>query len=149
MTHAPVDRGLVHGADAMRVRQHHRAFEQTGFLDPGAARHLAGAIQDEAAGESRRCDRVAAARQDRGDAGAHFVAVREILDQRHLADRHAATSVIALRGPGLPSKGTPMSRARVPAMGNRNGKSRKQCQDVTNRAESDSQMMQPRRDPGR
>jgi hypothetical protein len=46
--HAPGDRRLVHRADAVRVREHHRAVEHPGLLDPGAARHLARAVQHEA-----------------------------------------------------------------------------------------------------
>ena len=113
-TRHAIDR-VAHHADAVRVGDHHRPFEEPGFLDPGRAGHLAVAVEREPAGEHRIL-RVAPARQDRGDAGAHRALPTFSLPSPEMSvvkpTSTPATSVIALSGPGVPSNGTPRSRAR-------------------------------------
>ena len=143
--HAPGDRRLVHGADAVRVGEHHRPLEQAALLDPGAAGHLARAVQHEAAGERGRRDRVAPARQDRGHAGAHLAPVREILDQRALADRHAGDVGDGIERPGRAVEGDAEVACARPCLGDRRGERKGKRQDATKCAESGGQMLQPRR----
>ena len=88
-THALGDHRIAHHADAVRVGQHHRAFQLAGFLEPCRAGHLAVAVEREPRAEHRSVEAVVATRQDRGDAGAHLVPVRQVLDQRDLADGDA------------------------------------------------------------
>ena len=88
-----IDR-VAHHADAVGVGDHHRPFEEARLLDPGRAGHLAVAVQREPA---RRTTGSAieslAARQDRGDAGAHRALADLQLalarDERRVADLDA------------------------------------------------------------
>jgi hypothetical protein len=89
LAHAPGDHGVAHHADAVRVGQEHRPLQLPRLLDPGGAGHLAVAVQCEPSAEYRRAQAIAAARQDRGDARAHLVPARQVLDQRGVANRHA------------------------------------------------------------
>jgi hypothetical protein len=66
-----------------------RALDLAALVDPRGAGHLAIAVEREPGAEHRRIEGAAAARQDRGDAGAHLPAIGEILDQGDLADGDA------------------------------------------------------------
>ena len=87
---APLDYGIAHYADAVRVGDHDRAFEKAGLLDPCGSGHFAIAIER----KPRRENGIApifAARQDSGNARAdgagshHELAVAR--DNRAVADR--------------------------------------------------------------
>ncbi len=147
--HPPGDRRLVHGADAVRVGEHHRALEHPGLLDPGAPGHLARAVQHEAAGERRRRDRRAPARQDCRHAGAHLAAVGEVLDQRDLADRHAGHVGDRVEGAGTSFERHAEVAGPGVGVGDGDCDCRKNYQDTTEHAEFDGQMPQPRRNPCR
>ena len=147
--HAPGDRRLVHGADAVRIGEHHRPFEKAAFFDPGASGHLARAVQHEAAAEHRRRDRRAPARQDGGHAGAHFAAVRKVVNQRDLADGHAGDVGDGIERAGRAVEWNAEIARPRPGLGNRRGQRHGQCQDATKCAESGGQMMQPRRNRSR
>jgi hypothetical protein len=43
--HLPGDNGVANHAHTVRVGDSHRAFHESGFFDPGRARHFAVAIQ--------------------------------------------------------------------------------------------------------
>ena len=147
--HAPGDRRLVHGADAVGVREHHRPFEQAGLLDPGAPGHLARAVQHEAAGKGGRRDGVAPARQDGRDAGAHLATIRKVLDQRDLPDGDAGNVGDRIERSGLAlERNAEVTRPRS-GQGGRCGQRRGKRQDATERAESSDQMLQPRRNRSR
>ena len=87
--YAPGDDGIAHDTDAVRVGDQDRPFHRTGFVDPRSAGHLAIAVQCEPAAIHAGVERVGATRQDGGDPRPHFAAIGEILDQRHLPDRHS------------------------------------------------------------
>ena len=68
--HQPFDYRIAHDAHAVRVGDHHRTGEEAGFLEPGGTRHFAVAVEGEPAPEHGIAVR-GAAREDRGDTGAH------------------------------------------------------------------------------
>ena len=84
------DHRIADHANAVRVGQHDRPLELARFVDPGRAGHLAVAVEGEPAGEDRAVGAGLAARQDRGDPGAHLVAVGQVLDQGDLANGDAS-----------------------------------------------------------
>src|SRR5260370_426908 len=45
MRDAPLDDRVAHHANAVRVGDHHRSFEEAGFFDPGGAGHFAVAVE--------------------------------------------------------------------------------------------------------
>ncbi len=111
--HAPGDGGIAHDTDAVRVREQHRSLELAGFLEPGRAGHLAVAVEREPAAEHRAC------RAWRGRAaGSRSRPVRTLRPSARSSISVTwptvtpATSVMAFNGPGVPSNGTPRSRAR-------------------------------------
>ena len=71
LLHAPGDRRVAHDADAVRVGQEDRPFEEARLLDPGRARHLAVAVLREPAGEDGVVVGALAARQHDRHARAH------------------------------------------------------------------------------
>ena len=93
MIDAPLNDRVANDADAVSVGDHHRAFEKSGFFDPGRAGHFAVAIVSEPAGENRIAHGFCAARKDRGDAGAHraFADLQFAFagDERGVADGYA------------------------------------------------------------
>src|SRR5712675_1222072 len=68
---APLDDRVAHHADAVRVGDHHRAFEEAGFFYPGGAGHFAIAVERPPAGKNRITHGILAARENRGDPGAN------------------------------------------------------------------------------
>jgi hypothetical protein len=107
----------VHDADAVGVGQEHRTLKLAGFLDPCRTRQLARTVQREPAGKGMQIQAVAAARQDRRDAGAHLLAALEVLDQRHLTHRHADDVGDGVQRPRLAVEG----HAKIPRPGTRLG----------------------------
>ena len=111
--HLPCDDGVMHDTDRMRVGDHDGAFEKPGFSDPGRSRHLAVAIERMPARENRIVS--PAARQYCCDASPGWsLAAHELPEPLMIVlcpTSTPATSVIAFSGPGVPSKGTPRSRA--------------------------------------
>ena len=71
MGHAPLNDGITHHANAMRIRDHHRPFEKARFFHPGRAGHFAIAVERPPPGEDRIAHGIFSARKNRGDAGAH------------------------------------------------------------------------------
>ncbi len=71
MRQAPGDDRVARHADTVGVRNYDRPFEESAFLHPGRAGHFAIAVQAESAGVNRIVERVMAARNNRGHAGAH------------------------------------------------------------------------------
>ena len=89
---APLNYGIAHDADAVRVRDHHRSFEKAGFFDPRRSRHLAVSVERPPAGEDGVHHGLFAAGKNRSDSGADgaFADLQFSLagDQGHLADFH-------------------------------------------------------------
>ena len=104
-----------------------------------------GAVQHVVSGEHRSRDRIASARQDRGDACPHLAAIREVLDQRRLSNHHAGDVGDRIERPRRAFERNAEIACPGTGMGRGYGKCSKQCQDVKNRAESSEQMKQPRR----
>src|SRR4029077_7027333 len=67
---APLNDRVADHADAVRVGDHHWAFEEAGLFDPGRAGHFAVAVERPPAGEHRIAHGILAARQYCGDASA-------------------------------------------------------------------------------
>ena len=86
---APLNGSLMHGADAMRVRDHDRTFDKAGFLDPGRASHFAISIERKPATEYRLVIADLTARQNGGHAGPNRGAVRQIINDGFETDRYA------------------------------------------------------------
>ena len=70
MSDSPLNYGIAHHTDAVRVGDHHRAFEKSGLFHPGRAGHFAVAVLGEPAGKNGIAHGFLAARQNCGDAGA-------------------------------------------------------------------------------
>ena len=89
---SPVNDGVAHDADTVRVGDRDRAFEESTFLQPGRPRHLAVAVETEDAGIDRIV--VFSPRQDRGHAGADRALAdfdfSFAADQRRVADLNAS-----------------------------------------------------------
>jgi hypothetical protein len=89
----PADEGLVHGAEAVRVRDPDRAHEVAGLLDPMRAGHLAVAVERMKARPNGCGDRPRpAAGEHHGDARARraFGAARSgVVDERGVSDLDA------------------------------------------------------------
>jgi hypothetical protein len=79
------DAGVANGANAMGVGEQHGPVEESGFGNPGGARHLTVAVEREMAGEHRSTI-VPPSRPNRRDAGANPIAV----DQCPVTDFDAA-----------------------------------------------------------
>ena len=111
----PGDDGVAHHADAVRVGDHDGAVEKAGVFEPGCAGHLAVAVEREPAAE----DGVVGV-LPRGRIGSDTGADRTFADLQFALPEMSVvwptstplTSVMALYWPGVPSKGTPRSRAR-------------------------------------
>src|SRR6476660_483355 len=71
MRHAPLNDGVAHHADAVRVRYHHWAFYKSGLFDPCCTGHFAVAVQRPPAGKYGTAHGILSARKNRGDPGAH------------------------------------------------------------------------------
>ena len=92
-----------------RVGEDDRRFDRAELLDLRRAGELAEGVADEHRAGDLVLEEIAAVRQDRRHAGADGVA----LDERTCPTRTPATSVMALRGPGVSAPGAiPRSRAR-------------------------------------
>ena len=87
---APLDDGVAHDADAVGVGDHHGAFEEAGFFDPGGAGHFAVAVVREPAGEDGIHHGIFAARENGGNACADGALADDELalagDERGVAD---------------------------------------------------------------
>jgi hypothetical protein len=104
---APFDYTFVYGANAMRVRDHHGPFKESGFGNPCRTCHLAVAVEREPAGKRERINRAASSWQDCRNAGPNRTAVRKIVDQCHLPYGYAGdvgNSIVCTR---LPIEGNP------------------------------------------
>src|SRR5689334_21511219 len=64
----PLDDGIPDDANALRVGNHHRTLQESGFFDPGSSRHLTVAIESKPSGKDR-IFRLLAARQVSSHAG--------------------------------------------------------------------------------
>src|ERR1700727_1507485 len=71
MLEPPGDDRIAYRPNAVRVGDHHRAFEETRFFDPGCPGHLAVAVLSKPSREDGRL-RVLASRQDCGHAGPYY-----------------------------------------------------------------------------
>ena len=99
----PLDDRVAHDADAVRVGDRDRTFEQPALLDPGRAGHLAVAVEREPRGEHRIGVGLAARMHD-GHAGAHRALADDQLaaagDQRGVADLDAGHVGDRIERPG-------------------------------------------------
>jgi len=93
MRDAPLDDCVSYYTDAVRVGDHHRAFEEPGLFDPGGAGHFAIAVERPPAGENGIAHGIFAAWENGGDAGAHgaFTDLKLSFpgDERRVADGDA------------------------------------------------------------
>src|SRR5271165_434310 len=71
MVYTPLNHRIAHDADAVRVGDHYRAFEEAGLFDPGSAGHFSVAILRKPAGEYGIHHGVLAARKNRRDTRSH------------------------------------------------------------------------------
>src|SRR5208283_5155193 len=115
MFHFPCDDGVADDTNAVRVGDHDRAIQEAGIVDPGGTSHFAVAVESEPSGEYGVV----------GSFAAGWMAVTPVrtgplpttslpLPEMSVVwpTSTPLTSVMALLGPGVPSKGTPRSRAR-------------------------------------
>jgi hypothetical protein len=104
----PGDDRVAHHADAVGVGDHDRTVEKAGVVDPGGAGHFAVAVEGEPGGEDGVVGSLAAG-MDGGDAGAHGPLPTTSLPLPEMSvvwpTSTPLTSVMALLGPGVPSKG--------------------------------------------
>ncbi len=114
----PPDDRVPHDADAVRVRDEDRSFEEPGLVEPVGAGHLAVAVQREPAAEDRNPGGGLAARKDRGDTGSHggrlAVGAARVADQRDHPDLHARDVRECVLRPGKSVEGdSEVARARL------------------------------------
>ena len=91
---APGNRGIARHADTVRIRNHHRALQESALCHPMRASHFAVAIQAEEIGVDRIVERFMTARDDRGHTSPHrALAGRELsfaADQSGVTDFHSS-----------------------------------------------------------
>ncbi len=94
MRHAPLNGGIAHHANAMRVRNHHRTNKKSRFFHPGRTGHFAISVQRPPSREHRIGDRIIAPRQNSGYASAHRPLPDHQLalsgNERRVSNGHAA-----------------------------------------------------------
>jgi hypothetical protein len=79
----------MHRPDTVRIGDHDRPFEKAGFLEPCCARHFAIAIQGKPRTEYWLVISCNATRENRRNAGAHCLVIRQIPNNRFVTHRHA------------------------------------------------------------
>jgi hypothetical protein len=68
----PLNDGVAHHSDAVRIGDHHWTFEEAGLFHPRCASHLAVAVEGPPAGKNRIAHGIFAAWEDCGDTGADW-----------------------------------------------------------------------------
>src|SRR5690348_2915941 len=93
MSDPPLNDGIANDADAVRVGDHDRAFEEAGFFDPSGAGHFTVAVERPPAGHDGVIHGIFAARENGGDASAYgaFADLEFAIagDERGVADEDA------------------------------------------------------------
>src|ERR1700722_6743659 len=72
VSNAPLNHRVAHNSDTVRVGDHHRTFQKTGFLHPRRSGHFSISVFGKPTGKNRIAHGLLSSRQNRSYTGAHW-----------------------------------------------------------------------------